>query len=52
MGAAHDIGLTLLSSTEEWRKLGPLANETPADVWNLGAAERRQSKEAEEDDRC
>jgi len=48
LDAAHNIGLTLLSSADERGKLGPLASETPADVRIRGAAERKR-KEGSED---
>jgi hypothetical protein len=47
LDAAHNIGLTLLSSAKEWGKLGPLAKETPADVRGPGAAERRRTRDTE-----
>ena len=50
LNATHNIGLTLLSSADEWGKLGPLANETPADVRSRGAAERRRNGVSEEGD--
>ena len=44
LDATHNLGLNLLSSPDEWGKLGPLANETPAEVRNRGAAERKRPK--------
>ena len=38
--AAHNLGLNLLPSPEEWGKLGSLAMETTSDVGNRGAAKR------------
>ena len=40
LDAAHSLGLNLLSTPEEWGKLGSLAMKNPADVRNKGAAER------------
>ena len=38
--SAHNLGLNLLSTPEEWGKLGSLAMKNPADVRIRGAAER------------
>ena len=40
LDATHNLGLNLLSTPEEWEKLGSLAMETPANAKNKGAAER------------
>jgi hypothetical protein len=42
LDCAHNCGLTLESPAEEWGRLGPLAAETPANVRNRGAMERKQ----------
>ena len=44
LDAAHNLGLALLSSPDEWGKRGPLANETPAKMRNRGAAERKRQE--------
>ena len=39
--ASLNYGLTLASTQQEWGKLGPLSNLTPADAMNRGAAARK-----------
>jgi hypothetical protein len=51
LDAAHNLGRTLLSSSDEWGKLGPLANETLDEVRNRGAAERRKPEGTNNDAR-
>ena len=51
LDAAQNIGLTLLSLPDEWGKLGPLANETPVDLRNWGAAERKRREGPDCDDK-
>ena len=48
--ASHNICLTLLSSADEWGRLGPLAKETPAEVRSRGAAERKRKEGTEDGD--
>ena len=40
---AHNVLLTLLSTTDGWGKLGPLSMEIPADIRNIGTSERIRS---------
>jgi hypothetical protein len=40
--AAHNHGIDLLSPTEKWSRLGPSVSETPSDVKNKGATEKKR----------
>jgi hypothetical protein len=49
LDASHNVGLILLSTTDEWGKLGSHAMETPVGIKNRGATERIRGKVVEDD---
>jgi hypothetical protein len=45
MDTAYNFGLNILSTLEEWGRLGPLAQPTPEYVMNIGALERKKEQQ-------
>jgi hypothetical protein len=45
LATCYNYGLAILSSPEEWGKLGPLAQISPMDIRNIGATEREKTQQ-------